>query len=354
MTEKKIYGAFEIIFINQTIHFDSHERDIERALSVVDASIDLRTIRFQIFTGGITNQVIWVKIPGRNGYVFRLYGDDTDKFIDREREIINNQTASNAGVSPGVVFIFANGVCLEYAPGSPMTREGFADFNKAAEIARTMAKMHVRAICPSGDNLPILQTTFFNTWLQVIPDELDSESKSQKLREIKAEFGDFGKACSDLLARLKDVGSPVVFCHNDLLCGNVLYENGCVRFIDMEYGGANYRGFDIGDHFCEFAGIESPDFSLYPDKEFQYKWLRVYLEEVARLKGEDTGNVQEADVEKLYIEVNKFAPACHLMWGLWALMQARYSNLDYDYLEYSHMRLTEYRKGLAFFDKHPN
>ena len=56
------------------------------------------------------------------------------------------------------------------------------------------------------------------------------------------------------------------------------------------------------------SGIESPDFSLYPDKEFQYKWLRVYLEEVARLKGEDTGNVQEADVEKLYIEVNKFAP----------------------------------------------
>ena len=56
------------------------------------------------------------------------------------------------------------------------------------------------------------------------------------------------------------------------------------------------------------AGIESPDFSLYPDKGFQSKWLRVYLEEVAGLKGEDPGNVQEADVEKLYIEVNKFAP----------------------------------------------
>ena len=29
---------------------------------------------------------------------------------------------------------------------------------------------------------------------------------------------------------------------------------GTVKFIDMEYGGPNYRGFDVADHFCEFAG----------------------------------------------------------------------------------------------------
>ena len=27
-----------------------------------------------------------------------------------------------------------------------------------------------------------------------------------------------------------------------------------VTLIDFEYGGANYQAFDIGDHFCEFAG----------------------------------------------------------------------------------------------------
>ena len=27
-----------------------------------------------------------------------------------------------------------------------------------------------------------------------------------------------------------------------------------LTFIDLEYGGPNFRGFDIGDFFCEFAG----------------------------------------------------------------------------------------------------
>ena len=38
----------------------------------------------------------------------------------------------------------------------------------------------------------------------------------------------------------------------------LLYCFGCdldsVTFIDLEYGGPNFRGFDIGDFFCEFAG----------------------------------------------------------------------------------------------------
>ncbi len=27
-----------------------------------------------------------------------------------------------------------------------------------------------------------------------------------------------------------------------------------ITFIDLEYGGPNYLAFDIGNHFCEFAG----------------------------------------------------------------------------------------------------
>ena len=37
-----------------------------------------------------------------------------------------------------------------------------------------------------------------------------------------AEFGDLRAASSDLLSVLEKAGSPVVFCHNDLLCGNVV------------------------------------------------------------------------------------------------------------------------------------
>ncbi len=62
--------------------------------------------------------------------------------------------------------------------------------------------------------------------------------------------------------------SPLVLGHNDLLSGNilVLQEPGFnpespdmdrqIVFIDFEYGAYTSRGFDIGNHFCEYAGFE--------------------------------------------------------------------------------------------------
>ena len=58
-----------------------------------------------------------------------------------------------------------------------------------------------------------------------------------------------------------------------------------MRLIDFEYAGPNHIAYDIGNHFCEFAGIENVDYSQYPDEDLQKQWLRNYLEEAASLKG---------------------------------------------------------------------
>ena len=83
-----------------------------------------------------------------------------------------------------------------------------------------------------------------------------------------------------LVQELVKVNSPIVFCHNDLLHANIIYDETAdkVSFIDYEYASSRYRGYDIGNHFCEFAGFDC-DYSLYPDKNFQMQWLRHYLNE---------------------------------------------------------------------------
>jgi ethanolamine kinase len=67
-----------------------------------------------------------------------------------------------------------------------------------------------------------------------------------------------------LKAELCSVGSPVVFCHNDLLLANVIYnaKKSTVTFIDYEYSSYNYQAFDIGNHFAEFAGKHYVLFSI--------------------------------------------------------------------------------------------
>lgn len=51
----------------------------------------------------------------------------------------------------------------------------------------------------------------------------------------------------------------------------------------------NNGSADIRSHykiFCTFSlGVDEVDYSLYPKREHQLKWIRAYLEEAARLKG---------------------------------------------------------------------
>lgn len=49
-------------------------------------------------------------------------------------------------------------------------------------------------------------------------------------------------------------------------------------FIDYEYGCYAFRGFDLGNHYNEFASFDC-DYSKYPDKDFQLQWFDWYLTE---------------------------------------------------------------------------
>lgn len=68
---------------------------------------------------------------------------------------------------------------------------------------------------------------------------------------------DLTKEFEWLVEHLDKLNNPIVFCHNDLLLANVLYdeETHKVHFIDFEYAGPNYQAYDIANHFSEFSGI---------------------------------------------------------------------------------------------------
>lgn len=48
------------------------------------------------------------------------------------------------------------------------------------------------------------------------------------------------------------------------------------------------------------------DYSLYPERGLQLQWLRAYLEAYKEYKDQGS-EVSEAEVEVLYVQVNRFA-----------------------------------------------
>jgi len=55
---------------------------------------------------------------------------------------------------------------------------------------------------------------------------------------------------------------------------------GSMQFIDFEYSGFAYRGYDLGNHFAEYAGFEC-NYSNYPDRDQGALFVRAYLNEGA-------------------------------------------------------------------------
>lgn len=54
--------------------------------------------------------------------------------------------------------------------------------------------------------------------------------------------------------------------------------------------------------------------------------------------------VTEQDIEAVYVETNTYSLASHLLWALWALIQAKMSPIDFDYLAYFFLRYNEFKK----------
>jgi ethanolamine kinase len=146
--------------------------------------------------------------------------------------------------------------------------------------------------------------------------------------------------------------SDFVFCHNDVLSGNILYNDTWdrVQIIDYEYGAYNFRAFDFANHFCEHCGFDL-DLELYPSPEKQFIFFKAYMSTASPvlLRTLETNKESKAFFHALYDAVNRYALAAHLFWGYWAIIQAANSKIDFDFLDYAKKRFDAFDRQRDYF-----
>ncbi|CAI0389472.1 unnamed protein product, partial [Linum tenue] len=289
-------------------------------------------------SGGITNLLLKVSVKEVNGeesaVTVRLYGPNTDYVINRERELQAIKYLSAAGFGAKLLGVFGNGMVQSFINARTLTPADMRVPKLAAEIAKELRRFHAVEI--PGSKEPQLWNEIFKFYESASGLQFDDAEKQRTYNTIsfKEVYGEIIEI-KELTSRLN---SPVVFAHNDLLSGNLMVNDDEEKLylIDFEYGSYSYRGFDIGNHFNEYAGYDC-DYSLYPSKEEQDLFFRHYLQP------DKPDEVSSKELEVLYIESNTFMLASHLFWALWALIQAKMSPIDFDYLGYFFLRYNEYR-----------
>ncbi|NXN19466.1 EKI2 kinase, partial [Indicator maculatus] len=292
-------------------------------------------LALQLFTDGITNKLVacYTEEGMGDAVLVRVYGRKTELFVDRETELRNFQVLRAHGCAPDLYCAFHNGLCYQFLPGIALGPDHVRDPHIFRLVAQQMARVH--AIHANGSLPKPILWQKLHKYLTLVKMDLSPKVSNPSLQDMPS-LEVLEHELAWMKETLSQLGSPVVLCHNDLLCKNIIYDQtrGQVHFIDYEYTGSNYQAFDIGNHFNEFAGVKEVDYGLYPSKETQLQWLHSYLQAFKQLtQGERGGTeVSREELEALYVQVNKFALASHFLWACWGLIQDKYSTIDFNFL----------------------
>lgn len=215
---------------------------------------------FKQFTDGLTNRLFKIAYDDgteRNQILIRIYGEKTELLIDREKELKSMIELEKYGFAPKVYGKFVNGVCYGYFSGKPFTNLDIIDTAKSALVAAHLARFHTVTIPGIPTNPSLFDT--LHKWQNEVKN-LNSEQFSQEEFENNGFYNEngFSNELTFLKDKMKEFNKDweVVFCHNDLLSGNIIFKEDSVQFIDYEYGSYNYLLFDVANHLCESMGVD--------------------------------------------------------------------------------------------------
>ncbi|CEP16089.1 hypothetical protein [Parasitella parasitica] len=309
---------------------------------------DDEALRLDRVSGAMTNAVFFVTIGTHKRMLLRVYGVGCDQILDRNKELDWLSRLSQLDIGPKLLGIFGNGRFEEYLPSTTLSRQDIRQPALSGQIASRMHQLHsIVETFPPAETEALEVWANIDKWYAALTTELAPVLKSKNTKwKTQLEALDLVQLGHDI-QKCKRVcrDSPTVFAHNDLQYGNILKINGTEELvvIDFEYAGYNPRAVDIANHFCEWMYDYHSDDSAtmhldqYPSLEEQCLFLASYL-----ATGKD--NVLVTELQK---EVDLWKMACHLFWGLWGLVQASQSEIDFDYFYYSMQRIDEFRASLG-------
>lgn len=142
------------------------------------------------FTDGITNRLVgcFLSDAPNDVVLVRVYGEKTERFIDRKIEKWNMMMMSSRRLAPPLFASFNNGLCYGFTPGTPIDGQMVRDPVISRLIAQKLARMHFMKFADAGrcdscqtssqreDPSPCLLTAL-DRYLNYVPDVLTPTSR---------------------------------------------------------------------------------------------------------------------------------------------------------------------------------
>ena len=254
-----------------------------------------RAIRTTPILGGLTNRNYRVEVDGDPHFV-RIPGPATDLLaVDRANELYNTRAAADAGVGARVLHALPewNVIVLEWLDAGTMSNSAFEAPGQPARIADALRRLHAGPRFRDDFDMVALSARY----LQVVDER--GISVPDGYREHLA-------AVPRIAAALRAHPFITVPCNNDLLAENYLDDGKRLWIVDYEYSGNNDPTFELGNTAQELG---------FDDARL-HELVAAYFREAT------PALVARCRLQMIMSDVG---------WTLWAAIQARISDIEYDF-----------------------
>lgn len=264
--------------------------------------------------GGLTNRVFRLALA-EQALCLRLPGAGTEEYINRANEAQAAREAARAGVNPAVLFADpASGVLVTafvdgaqtMSPALFRSRPGAA--RRAGEAFRRLHRSDARF------DFRFELFAMIDDYLRLL---------SGKTVELPAGYHVVLAEAEAIRAALAAHPLPLVACHCDPLCENLLDTGERMWIVDWEYSGMNDPMWDLGDLSVEGGFDAGQDEDL--------------------LIGYFGGPPRPDERGRMVI----YKAMCDLLWTLWGLIQHANHNPADDFWAYANTRFVRCRALMA-------
>ena len=323
---EKIYKIFTVVPTNTEEGFNKGIAYVLRKIVPEFKDVTEKDISITHFSEGITNKIICAtNLKNNFKVIVRTYGAFTEFIIDRDMELI----VMNSAPKVKIYGTFLNGLIYSYIEGNVISFEDLKDLKRFNQTILAIVGHH--KLTPPIKKVPLLFITL-RKWITNVPLEyIEPEKKAYDIKTLKEEL-------IFMEENLKN-RSDLVFCHNDLLLNNFIKNEKTIELIDYEYSGYSYRAFDIANHFNEWCGFDLK-WENFPNEDTQRRFLKIYFEAYYDNKKNESN--LEKEIDKTIEDIKWFDLASNYFWGMWALIQAALSTIDFNYCDYGRQRFKRY------------
>ncbi len=270
------------------------EPSIEEVIAAIPAWEGHHVISAPI-AAGLTNRNFRVEVDGVPHFL-RIPSTGTDLLaVDRGNEVHNTRAAAEAGVGARVLHHLPGWdvIVLEWFDARTMSNAAFQAAGEPSRIAEALHRLHAGP--RFRDDFDMVALT--GRYLGVI---------DERGIPVPDGYREHLGAVPRIDAALRAHPLPTVPCHNDLLAENYLDDGQRLWIVDYEYSGNNDPTFELGNTAQE---LELDDARL--------------RELVAAYFGVATpALLARCRLQMIMSDVG---------WTLWAAIQARISQIDYDF-----------------------